>query len=61
MVNKEETSVEIVDSIEEGSLWWIRMSWVDGYEKMDWIGITIWWEWKGVVMIAIVKLKREAM
>ena len=50
-----------VDSIEEGSLWWIGMNWVDRNEAMDWIRLTIWWEWQGVVMIAIVKLLRETM
>ena len=48
MVNRRETSVEIVDSIEEGSLWWIGKSWVDGNEAMDWIrfdenGKEWWW------------------
>ena len=48
MVNRMETSVEIVNSIEEGSLWWIGMSWVDGNEAMDWIrydenGKEWWW------------------
>ena len=48
MVNRMETSVEIVNSIEEGSLWWIRMSSFNGNEAMDWIrydenGKEWWW------------------
>ena len=31
-----------MDSIEVISMRW--MSWIDGFEKMDWIGIAFWWE-----------------
>ena len=35
-----------MDSIEAVSMWWNGMNSVDGFEKMDWIGIAFWWEGK---------------